>query len=179
MPLAVGEGGRVCPRVAAVPKSQSELIPERSGYGDCDSGLIASMTPSGRNKTISFIPFLVGSAVASILVLAMVIGIVIARSGGSNVVEPHWPSRATFTPAGPQLPPLLEREAAIFAYASCGGRYSGDERRARVETVKDNLDQGRRTVGEIKAVISIECPRHGQPRWAIRTGSCRLTRDLP
>ena len=85
MSLARGEGGGVCPRVAAVPKSQSELIPERAGYGECDSGLISSMTPAGRNKTVSFIPFLVGSTVASILVLAVVVAIVIARSGGSDV----------------------------------------------------------------------------------------------
>ena len=43
------------------------------------------MTPAGRNKTVSFIPFLVGSTVASILVLAVVVAIVIARSGGSDV----------------------------------------------------------------------------------------------
>ena len=90
----------------------------------------------------SFIPFLVGSTVASILVLAVVVAIVIARSGGSDAAIPHWPSRATFTPAGPELPPLLEREAVIRVYASCGGRYSGDERRARAETVTDDLDQG-------------------------------------
>ena len=119
----------------------------------------------------SFIPFLVGSTVASILVLAVVVAIVIARSGGSDVAIPHWPSRATFTPAGPELPPLLEREAVIRAYASCGGRYySGDERRARAETVTDDLDQSRRTVGEIKAVISIECP----PAWAARMGGMAL-----
>ena len=47
MSLARGEGGGVCPRVAAVPKSQSGLIPERAGYGECDSGLISSMTPAG------------------------------------------------------------------------------------------------------------------------------------
>ena len=185
MPLAVGEGGGVCPRVAAVPKSQSELIPERSGYGDCDSGVISSMTPSGRNKTVSIIPFLVGSTVASILVLAVVVAIVIAGSGGSDVAEPHWPLaqdppwRATFTPAALQLPPLLEREAAIFAYASCGGRYSGDERRARAETATANLDQGRRTVGEFKAIISIECP----PAWVTTMGDQNWalparTRDL-
>ena len=43
------------------------------------------MTPAGRNKTVSFIPFLAGSAIASILVLAVVVAIVIARSGGSDV----------------------------------------------------------------------------------------------
>ena len=69
-------------------------------------------------------------------------------------------------PAALQLPPLLEREAAIFAYASCGGRYSGDERRARAETATANLDQGRRTVGEFKAIISIECP----PAWVTTMG---------
>ena len=113
MSLARGEGGGVHPCASISPESQSELIPERSCYG-----LISSMT--------SFIPFLVGSTVASILVLAVVVAIVIARSGGSDVAIPHWPSRATFTPAEPELPPLLEREAVIRAYASCGGRYSGD-----------------------------------------------------
>ena len=57
-----------------------------------------------------------------------------------------------------QLTPFLEREAAIFAYASCGGRYSGDERRARAETATANLDQGRRTVGEFKAIVTILVP---------------------
>ena len=66
-----------------------------------------------------------GSALASILVLALLIAIVIARSGGSDVAEPHWPL-AQDRP----LPPLLAREDFIRAYASCGGRYRGDERRA-------------------------------------------------
>ena len=103
------------------------------------------------------IPFLVGATVASILLLAVVI--VVAGSGGSDVAEPHWPL-AQDPPAG------LQREAAIFTYASCGGRYSGDERRARAETVTASLDQGRRTLGELRVIISIECP----PAWAVRMG---------
>ena len=110
------------------------------------------------------IPFLVGSTVAFILVLAVVVGIVIARSGGGDVAEPQW--RATSMPAGSEFPPLLERDEVIRAYASCRGRYRGDERLARAETVTSNLDQGRRTMAQLKVIISIECP----PAWAVRMG---------
>ena len=125
---------------------------------------------------MSLSPFLVGATVASILVLAVVIGIVIAGSGGSGVVEPDLPlaqeapGRITFTPAGLDSPSLLERELAIFAYASCRGRYSGDERRARAETATATLDERGRTVGEFQVIISIECA----PAWAARMGGMAL-----
>ena len=124
-------------------------------------------------RTVPIIPFLVGAALASILVLAVVVAIVIARSGGSDVSEPHWP----LVQDRPLLR-LLAREGVIRAYASCRGRYRGDERMARVESATASLDEGRRTVAELKAVISIECP----PAWAARmgnsTGHRRLARGI-
>ena len=123
---------------------------------------------------MSLSPFLVGAALASIMVLAVVIAIVIARSGGSDVAEPHWP----LVQDRPLLR-LLAREDVIRAYASCRGRYRGDERRTRVESATASLDEGRRTFAEFQVIISIECP----PAWAARMGNSTghrrpRTRDL-
>lgn len=47
----------------------------------------------------------------------------------------------------------------IEIFARCNGRYDGNQRESRRKRARSNLDEGHQTLAELKAVVTVTCPK--------------------